>query len=44
MTFCIEPAVYLPGVGNMKLEDDVVVTGDGCEFLTEASRELVVES
>jgi Xaa-Pro aminopeptidase len=43
MTFCLEPAVYGVGFGNMKLEDDVVVTEDGCDLLSNASRELVVE-
>jgi Xaa-Pro aminopeptidase len=43
MTFCIEPGVYLAGAGNLKLEDDVVVTATGCELLSNASRELRVE-
>jgi Xaa-Pro aminopeptidase len=42
MTFCLEPGVYTPGAGNMKLEDDVLVTEDGVESLTHTSRELVV--
>jgi Xaa-Pro aminopeptidase len=42
MTFCLEPGVYEPGAGNMKLEDDVLVTEDGVESLTNASRELLV--
>jgi Xaa-Pro aminopeptidase len=42
MTFCIEPGVYVAGAGNVKLEDDVVVTAGGCELLTDASRELSV--
>lgn len=42
MTFCIEPGIYIPGAGNMKLEDDVVITEDGYELLTSSNRELVV--
>jgi Xaa-Pro aminopeptidase len=42
LTFCIEPGVYVAGAGNVKLEDDVVVTEGGCELLTDASRELSV--
>lgn len=40
MTFCVEPGVYRVGVGNMKLEDDVLVTDDGYELLTNARRTL----
>ena len=38
----IEPGIYLPGKGGVRIEDDVLVTGDGCETLTSFSRELLV--
>jgi Xaa-Pro aminopeptidase len=42
MTICIEPGVYAPGAGNMKLEDDVLITEDGCELLTASDATLEV--
>jgi len=38
----IEPGLYDPDVGGMRVEDLVVVTADGCENLTEYHTDLVV--
>ena len=42
MTICIEPGVFAPGVGNMKLEDDLVITEAGCDVLTRSDATLSV--
>ena len=41
MTFTIEPGIYLPGRGGVRIEDDVLVTEDGLESFTDMARGLV---
>jgi len=41
MVMTIEPAVYLPGEFNVRIEDDVLVTDGGKEILSSLGKELV---
>jgi Xaa-Pro aminopeptidase len=38
MTITVEPGIYLPGHGGVRIEDDILVTADGYTFLTTAPR------
>ncbi|MDP2871722.1 MAG: Xaa-Pro peptidase family protein [Bacillota bacterium] len=41
MVTSVEPGVYLPGWGGVRIEDLVAVTGDGCRVLTDSTKELI---
>lgn len=42
MVFTIEPGIYIPDLGGVRIEDMVLVTTDGCRRLTRLEKNLLI--
>ncbi|WP_248925290.1 M24 family metallopeptidase [Paenibacillus hamazuiensis] len=42
MMVTVEPGIYIPGFGGVRIEDDVVITEQGLRILTHSSKDLIV--
>lgn len=42
MVVTVEPGIYIPGLGGVRIEDDTVITLDHNESLTHSTKELII--
>src|SRR5699024_5619331 len=42
MVMTVEPGIYLPGIGGVRIEDDILVKKNGSKVLTHANKELII--
>ncbi len=41
MAYTVEPGIYLTGRGGVRIEDNIIVTAEGCETLSDLPRQLI---
>ena len=40
--FTIEPGIYVDGLGGVRIEDDILITENGCEVFTKCTKDLII--
>jgi Xaa-Pro aminopeptidase len=38
----VEPGIYIPGFGGVRIEDDILIRQNDCEILNRATKELII--
>ncbi|WP_126721363.1 M24 family metallopeptidase, partial [Staphylococcus epidermidis] len=38
----IEPGIYIEGLGGVRIEDDILITENGCHVFTNCSKDLII--
>jgi len=41
MIVTVEPGIYIPNVGGVRIEDMILITADGCETLAHSSKDFI---
>ncbi|PGB03937.1 Xaa-Pro dipeptidase [Bacillus toyonensis] len=42
MAVTVEPGIYIPGIGGVRIEDDIIVMSEGNEVITKSPKELII--
>jgi len=42
MVLTVEPGIYIPNLGGVRIEDDILLKKDGIEIITKSNKELIV--
>ena len=42
MVLTVEPGIYIPGLGGVRIEDDIIVNKNGIEIITKSQKELII--
>ncbi|QED49088.1 M24 family metallopeptidase [Cytobacillus dafuensis] len=42
MVLTVEPGIYIPNLGGVRIEDDILITQDGNEVITKSTKELII--
>ncbi|KPN96569.1 Xaa-Pro peptidase family protein [Lysinibacillus sp. ZYM-1] len=42
MVLTVEPGIYIPNVGGVRIEDDVIITKNGVEIITHSPKDLII--
>ena len=42
MVLTIEPGIYIPDLGGVRIEDDIILRKDGIEIITKSPKELII--